>query len=66
MATKYIIKYMDELGNLYSEIEIPKNVRERNRLIREFINGNTYGRFDVGDVLVIAKSTGGELWIFAE
>lgn len=62
----WVLKRIDELGNCYHTIEI-SNYVTRNRFIREWIGDDTvYTRTKEGDVDIILKRNGEELWYYED
>lgn len=60
----WVLKRIDEMGNCYHEAET-KNTVQKNRFIREWIcEDRNYTRTKEGDVDIILKRNGEELWVF--
>lgn len=60
---EFTIKAIDELGNVVTETMAYGLGNRRNR-IRQWINGDKYYRADNGDVQILVKDNGEELWIY--
>ena len=62
--TTWVLKRIDEMGNCYHELEIHSYV-QRNSFVREWIGDErNYTRTKEGDVDIILKRNGEELWVF--
>lgn len=60
----WVLKRIDEMGNCYHEVET-KSAVQKNKFIREWICGDrNYTRTKEGDVDIILKRNGEELWVF--
>lgn len=63
---KWVLKRIDELGNCYHTVEVDSYVL-RNQFIREWIGDDrNYTRTNEGDVDIILKRNGEELWYYEE
>lgn len=62
----WVLKRIDELGNCYHTIEV-KNYNMRNKFIREWLcDERNYTRMLEGDVEIILKRNGEELWFYED
>lgn len=59
----YTIKLIDEFGNCYHEENIVGYI-ERQKYIKEWLAGLTHSYVQVGDITVVIKTTGEELWYY--
>lgn len=62
---EYVVKFIDELGNCYHQTTVD-GLSKRQETIRKWINGERYNRADIGDVVVVIKQNGEELWAFEQ
>ena len=62
----WILKRIDELGNCYNTVEVPDAVK-KNKFIREWLcDDKNYTRTKEGDVEIILKRNGEELWYYEQ
>ena len=61
--TVYTIKLIDELGDCYHEEDI-QGYAERQKCIKNWLGSSGYSRLAKGDVTVIIKTSGEELWFY--
>lgn len=62
----WILKRIDELGNCYNTVEVDNAVK-KNKFIREWLcDDKNYTRTKEGDVELILKRNGEELWYYEQ
>lgn len=66
MKKIYSIKLIDEYGECYYHITQLMTLTTRKEFVDKFKGGAPSVKYEVGDVTVIKKSNGEELWIYEE
>lgn len=61
--TSYTIKHIDEMGDCYLE-ETIESIKARNERLREWAGGYPYSTVKTGDITVLSKINGEEVWFY--